>query len=272
MAYNDYEVSNDGGRPIALYEFQYGNTFWRYCTADEDQTLAGKTYIAKAISDEGVTQGGSDQNDLQITMQANLPVPLLFRNTQPSGKVWLKVRRWHIGDAATETPLLWAGTVISAGSVDEATVQLGCRSLGGSYDRQGLRLAWGRMCPHVLYSPFGCRVNKAAHAYPRVVATVTGTNFTCTAHSEAEEGGFSGGFLEITRPDGSLDRRGIESQNGNDFVVLGTTDGLAIGTAITLYPGCVRNTTACKAFGNLPNYGGFPHLPGKSPFDGSPVF
>lgn len=127
MAYNDYEVSSDDGHPIALYEFQYGNTFWRYCTADEDKTLDGKTYIAKTISDEGVTQGGSDQNDLQITMQADLPVPGLFRNKQPSGKVWLKVRRWHIGDAATETPLLWAGTVISASGVDEATVQLGCR-------------------------------------------------------------------------------------------------------------------------------------------------
>ena len=69
-----------------------------------------------------------------------------------------------------------------------------------------------------------------------------------------------------------MNRRGIESQNGNNFQVLGSTDGLEVGTAVTLYPGCPRNTTACKLFNNLPNYGGFPHLPGKSPFDGSPVF
>lgn len=278
MTYSSFETSNQDGRPVALYTFQYGNTYWRYCTADEDKTLGldenddPAVYLAKAITDEGVTQGGSDQNDLQITMQANLPVPLLFRNTQPSGKIWLTVRRWHIGDPDDETPLLWSGTVQNSTSVDDATVQLACRSLGGSYDRQGLRLAWGRMCPHVLYSPFGCKVDKSLHAYPHEIATLTGTNFTVTTFAEPAEGSFTGGFLELIRDDGSLDRKGIESQNGNDFVVFGSTDGLEVGTEVTIYPGCPRNTTGCKLFNNLPNYGGFPHLPGKSPFDGSPVF
>lgn len=285
MAYGDYEVSNQDAKPIALYEFQYGNTYWRYCTDDEDRTIGGETWLAHAISDEGVTQGGSDQNDLQIITQSNNPVAALFRNAQPSGKVWLSVRRWHIGDPDDETPLLWSGTVVNATLVDKATVQMACRSLGGSYDRQGLRLAWGRMCPHVLYSAFGCKVNKALHAYNYQVLTLTGTNFTAglfdtadppapipDSFSEPAEGSFTGGFVEFVRADGSLQRYGIELQTGNDFRVLGSTDGLAVGSDITIYPGCARNTTACKLFNNLPNYGGFPHLPGKSPFDGSPVF
>lgn len=275
MSFDAYETSNDDGRPVALYTFQYGNTYWYYCTADEDQTVNGDTYIALAITDEGVTQGGSDQNDLQITTQSNHPVALLFRNSQPTGKVWLTVRRWHIGDPDNETPLLWSGTVINARLVDEATVQMGCRSLGGSYDRQGLRLAWGRMCPHVLYG-IGCNNNgsndKEDHAYPHEIATLDGTSFTVVDYAVPAEGSFSGGFVEWARPDGSFDRRGIERESGNNFLVLGTTDGLEVGTAITVYPGCPRNTTACKLFNNLPNYGGFPHLPGKSPFDGSPVF
>jgi hypothetical protein len=281
MSYNNYEVSNQDGRPIALYTFQYGNTYWRYCTADEDKTVGldenddPAVYLAKAISDEGVTQGGSDQNDLQITMQHDLPIPALFKNAQPSGKVWLTVRRWHIGDPADETPLLWSGTVMNAITIDKATAQLSCRSLGGSYDRQGLRLAWGRMCPLVLYG-YGCNRSgsnaKEDHAYVREIATVDGTNFTCVTHAEPAEGTFTAGFLEYTRADGSLDRKGIESQNGNDFLVFGSTNGLEVGTEVTLYPGCARNTTICKLFDNLPNYGGFPHLPGKSPFDGSPIF
>lgn len=275
MSYNTFEVSNFGGRPIALYTFQYGNSYWRFCTADEDQTVAGDTYTALAISDEGVTQGGSDQNDLQIDTQSNHPVALLFRNTQPSGKVWLNVRRWHIGDPDDETPLLWSGTVVNATLVDKATVRLTCRSLGGSYDRQGLRLAWGRMCPHVLYG-IGCNNDgsndKAAHAYPHQIATLDGIRFSVVTYAAPTEGSFTGGFLEWTRTDGSVDRKGIEAQTGNDFLVFGSTDGLEVGTAITLYPGCPRNTEGCKRFNNLPNYGGFPHLPGKSPFDGSPVF
>lgn len=281
MAFNDYEISSQDGKPIALYEFKYGNSFWRYCTSDKDEQVGvdgnGDPLIwkAHAISDEGVTQGGSDQNDLQILVQSDLPVPKLLRNAQPSGKIWLTVRRWHRGDPDTEMPIQWVGTVVNATLVDEATVQMACRSLGGTYDRQGLRLAWGRMCPHVLYG-IGCNNNgsndKEDHAYPREIASLTGTSFTCTTHAEPVEGSFTGGFLEWLRADGSADRRGIESQNGNHFVVLGSTDGLEVGFAVTLYPGCPRNTTACKRFNNLPNYGGFPHLPGKSPFDGSPVF
>lgn len=275
MSYETYEISNQDARPLALYTFQYGNSYWRYCTGDEDQTINGDTYLARAISDEGVTQGGSDQNDLQIIMQANLPVPLLFKNSQPSGKVWLSVRRWHIGDPDDETPLLWTGTVLNSSDEDEATARLSCRSIGGSYDRQGLRLAWSRQCPLVLYG-YGCNRNgsnnKADHAYVREIATVDGTNFTCVTHAEPSEGTFTAGFLEFVRADGSVERKGIESQNGNDFLVFGSTDGLEVGTEVTLYPGCARNTTICKLFDNLANYGGFPHLPGKSPFDGSPVF
>lgn len=278
MVYNTSEVSNQDGRPIGLYEFNYGNTYWRFCTADEDQTVGldedGKPaiWLALAIADDGVTQGGSDQNDLQITTQSNHPVALLLRNGQPSGKIWLKVRRWHLGDPDNETPLVWSGTVVNSNRLDDATAQLSCRSIGGSYDRQGLRLAWGRMCPHVLYAPFGCRVDKELHAYPRTIATRGGTSFTCTAHSEPVEGSFTGGFVELIRPDGSAQRYAIEQQSGNDFRVFGSTNGLTPGDEVTLYPGCARNTSNCKLFGNLPNYGGFPHLPGKSPFDGSPVF
>lgn len=278
MSYDTYETSNSGGKPVALYEFRYGNTYWRYCTADENQTVGldenddPAVWLAQAITDQGVTQGGSDQNDLQITTQANNPVAALFRNSQPSGKVWLTVRRWHLGDPDDETPLLWSGTVVNATLEDRATVRMSCRSLGGSYDRQGLRLAWGRMCPHVLYSAFGCKVDKALHAYPHEIATLDGINFTVLTFAEPAEGTFTGGFLELVRADGSFQRYGIESQVGNDFRVLGSTDGLEVGSTITIYPGCPRNTAGCKLFDNLPNYGGFPHLPGKSPFDGSPVF
>ena len=275
--FNSFEISGEDGRPIVLYLFQHGNSYWRYNTSDQDITIGldqnnlPAVWLATAISDEGVTQGGSDQNDLQLTMPSNLPVPLLFRIGHPTGKVWLYVRRYHLGDPREETPLAWMGTVSNSVMVDRATARISGRSLAGTYDRNGLRLAWDRSCPHVLYGN-GCRVNKALHAYPRVIGTMDAVSFTCTAHAEPDEGSFSGGFLEWLRVDGSLDRRGIERQDGNDFRVLGLTNGLTVGMNVTLYPGCARTTAACILFDNLPNYGGFPHLPGKSPFDGSPVF
>jgi len=283
MAFSDIEISTQGGKPTFLYEFHYGNSYWRYTTNDEDLEGVGldenddpANWIALAITDEGVTQGGSDQNDIQISIASNSPVPALFRTGQPTGKVWCKVRMYHLGDDPTETPMVWSGSITNSVYVDDATEQLAGRSLAGTYDRTGLRLTWCRQCTHPLYG-VGCNRagsnDKEDHAYPRTIATLTANSFTCTAHSEPDEGSFSGGFVEWVRDDGSFDRRAIELQDGNDFQIMGSTAGLEIGTEVTIYPGCPRTTDACILFqGHVKNYGGVPHLPGKSPFDGSPVF
>lgn len=276
MSYDTYEISNESAQPVFLYDFWLGNTHWRYTSADEDyiEDPFGEVpvvWTAISISDEGTKQGGSDQNDMQITIAANAEVAQLFRNTKPSGKVFLIVRSVHLVDALFETPAHWVGSVTNSVIVDRATATLFCRSIAGTYDRNGLRLAWGRSCPHALYGT-GCFVDKTLHDYARVIATVTGTRFTCVTHAEPTEGTFAGGFMEWDRGDGSFERRGIEYQVGNDFRVFGATTGLEVGQAVTLYPGCARTTEICKLFDNLPNYGGFPHLPGRSPFDGAPVF
>ena len=274
MTFQNYETSNANGQPVDLYEFRLGNTSYRYCTADVDLPVAGEpdeVWKALAILDDGVSQGGSDQNDLLIRIQSDAEAAQIFRNGRPSGKLWLTVRRMHLGDPDEEIAVRWIGSVTNAIQEDDATTAMNCRSIAGSYDRNGLRLFWSRMCPHVLYG-VGCNIDKDDHAYQHVLATVSGVGFTVTNYAAPAEGSFAGGFLEYTRGDGSFERLGIESHNGNDFRTLGAASGLAVGMAVTLFPGCKRNTTNCKLFGNLANYGGFPHMPGKSPFDGSPVF
>ena len=277
MTHSTIEISNDDGNPVEFYEFQYGLTYWRYNTSDvnitrgDDQNGNPAVWLAKAVVRGQITQGGSDQNELELTAQADLPVCSLYRGKRPSGKVFLTVRESHYDDPDEDMAVKWVGTVSNVIGVDKATSRMVCRSIAGSYDRNGLRLTWDRSCPHAVYG-IGCNILASDHDYPRVIATLTGTNFTCVTHGEPTEGSFTGGFLEYVRADGSLETLGILKQTGNDFRVLGSTNGLLVGTAITLYPGCARNTANCKLFGNLKNYGGFPHMPGKSPFDGTPVF
>ncbi len=281
MGYSDTEISNQDGKPVFLYEFRYDTSYFRYTNADQDLTFFESepeevTYEAVAISDAGFTQGGSDQNDFTVTLPSNNAVAVMFKNTKPSGKVWLTVRAWHFGDDDADQQIQWLGTVTNSILADRATATLACRSIGGTYDRNGLRLVWQRQCPHFLYGS-GCFVPKADHAYPRTIDTLTGTNFTCTAHAEPDEGSFSGGLVEWLDDNGNTQRRAISLQDGNDFRVLGTTLGLTVGLEVTVYPGCARDTVTCKKFGpaprgNLDNYGGIPHLTGTSPFDGTPIF
>jgi hypothetical protein len=49
--------------------------------------------------------------------------------------------------------------------------------------------------------------------------------------------------------------------------------GLAIGDEVTVSPGCAHTQAVCNdVYSNGENYGGFPFMPRKNPFDGTPVY
>lgn len=78
--------------------------------------------------------------------------------------------------------------------------------------------------------------------------------------------------------DGSNGQATLTFATSNDAINVGTiqafgdTSEIHPGMIITVYPGCQRTIAACETFSNLDNYGGFPFMPGKSPFDGTPFF
>jgi uncharacterized phage protein (TIGR02218 family) len=133
-------------------------------------------------------------------------------------------------------------------------------------------LSWGRGCPHALYDR-NCRADPAAFAIAIAVEGLTGAAIVSSAVASLPANYLAGGYFEFPLMAGVMERRAIESQSGSTINILGTTDGLTIGNWVTVYPGCDRVSSTCESkFNNLVNYGGFPHLPTKSPFDGDPVF
>lgn len=65
--------------------------------------------------------------------------------------------------------------------------------------------------------------------------------------------------------DGTVEMRGIEVANASNLELIGGTYGLAVGDAITIYPGCDGLRSTCdERFNNLLNHGGFAHMPGES--------
>lgn len=106
MAFEEFdrrERSQADGSPIRLYLLEWGNTRWRYTSADqpisryEDEDGVRKivTYVPVACNDEGMTQGGSSNNVFTLHIPGNLPVVELYRSTPPTGSIWLTVRTIH---------------------------------------------------------------------------------------------------------------------------------------------------------------------------------
>lgn len=279
MSYQTAEISTQDGAPISLYEFMWGNTFWRYTNADQTQTIEQDgddvDYEPIAVSDSGITQGGSQNNDMTVVVPSNLPLVDLFRSTPPAGAIWLTVRRRHADGATTEWFVHWIGTINNVSKAKQASATIIGKSLLASFSRSGLRLAWTRGCPHMLYDS-ECRADPASFAHTTTI-TAIGTDGTITLASDGDNAApyFDGGYFEWeANADGTTDQRGIEaSVTSTQLRIFGSTDRLEVGMSITLYPGCDLSAATCNSkFSNLPNFGGFEQLSGENPFDGRNVF
>lgn len=271
MRHDEFERSNYDGAPTHLYEFSLGDSRWRYAASESDITLNGVTYVSSAIEHEDYSfSGNPDTDEFRINLAASTDVCRLYDGTPPSGSVLVNIRVLHRG--SDDAAVVWSGFVKLGRRASAAEFTFTCTSMLATLNRNGLRLFWGRGCPHALYDR-SCRVDPADFSTTVQITMLTGTTLTCPGLNALGDDYLSGGFIAFTHESGAPEHRGIESHGGNVITLLGLTDGLSPGDWITVHPGCARTTSAClNKFNNLDNYGGFPHLPAKSPFDGDPVF
>lgn len=290
-----YEASAFSGRPILLYQFMRTSggvdNYWRYNSSDRDLYYLAEPWKAVPISDSGVRlSSDSSATELTITMPIAEDFCDQFRlsGAVPSDTVWLTIRRTHAGDIVSldgknptimNDPLVtWIGTVNGITQTDELTANVTCAMLSASFQRGGLRYGYQHNCPHVLYAPLTCKVNKELFRWFGTVNAIDGTTLLCPEFEPGYNGipwdqWFSGGYVEYTLPTGMLERRMISEHNGPYVRLNGLPNGMAVGDIISGFPGCDLTIDTCvQKFGNLANYGGFPHMPGRNPFDGNPVF
>lgn len=273
MSYELIETSIDLGRPIRLYKFMRGIVTWAYCTADRDVTYQSVMYksIPGGLRDSGIRQSGEATADaFEITAPSNIDVAQLYRGVGPSDKIELTVYDMHFGE--TQAIIAYIGSIytVKFPAQDRCTIVCNTDSVG--LNAMGLTLTWARGCPYTLYER-GCEVNRDLYKIDATVQSKTGLTISSGTFESYDDAWFAGGYVEWPVGTGLFDRRGIVSHVGSVLELLGGTQGIGLGLTITAYPGCNKTIQQCHdKFENDPNYGGAPHQPGKSPFDGTPVF
>lgn len=271
MPYSTLETSLQDGRPIELYIFTINGVEYLYTSADQDVTLNSKTYI----SDFPISRSALEHTveapraSIQIKTSRDLPVVGKFAIAPPSEVVAVTILRMHFGD--TEAIVLWMGRVLNV-TWSTAEAEIRCESVFSSLKRVGLRRMYQKSCPHVLYST-ACGVNRASFGTAATITAISGLTLTIPAAANAANGYYLGGYIELTLPTGEVERRAVKSHTGSAVEITFPINGLVAGNAATIYPGCPHTTSVCSSrFNNLLNYGGFPHIPQKNPFGGSPIY
>lgn len=282
MAFDDSEESAQDGKPIYLLHFARTGKDWYYTNADQDIVFNSNTYSAYPIEIPNLMMtGDAKADDVSISIPATASMCQYLDSRLPSEGITVYLHKAHLDENeadgsftaptnVNDAPVVWVGEITMIKRPSIMSRVLVCNTLSLSLARGGLRLTWQRNCPHMLYAPRGCKVDKTLFAAPIAAITIVdGVTISAPEFATVADHWFDGGFMEWESEPGVMEQIGFESHVGTEIVVLGLTFGIGGGTNYVAYPGCDRTAEMCnERFNNLDNFGGIKHLPGTSPFDG----
>jgi uncharacterized phage protein (TIGR02218 family) len=270
MSFDSVERSVEGRAPVELWTFFRSFQTWRYTSADRDINFGGFPYLARSIARSSIESSAElARGTLRVTVPRDLEVADLYRVAPPTVPVTCTLQQYHDGDGAAI--MLWSGRITSV-AFRGVAAEIAMEPVFTSMRRVGLRRLYQRQCPHVLYGP-ACNVNAEAVRLTSIVDAISGATVTVPAASLQASGWYAGGYLEYEPTAGIPERRFITDHVGGSLTLTMTPAGLTVGMTVKVYPGCDHTLATCSGkFSNAANFGGFPFMPTKNPFDGSPLY
>ncbi|MGI9277955.1 MAG: phage BR0599 family protein [Endozoicomonas sp.] len=264
---NPVDASTDNAAPVELYEFTQGLKSWYFTDSETEVVFQSKPYIPVPLSRSEVVQDEDlFRAELKVSFPRDNEFAQQFIGFAPDLPTTLSVYRGGYPNGPFD--FYWKGRVVS-GRADGSEVTLECESVFTSMRRPGLRARYERVCRHVLYGE-GCRVNQQKYKVTDIVQSMQrGVELTMTGVTAGlPEGHFTGGIAQTE--DGSM--RFITGHKGTGIVLVRPFHSLSAGDKLLVFPGCDHSLQTCRnKFNNLDNFGGFPYIPTKNPFDGSSI-
>lgn len=273
MSYDAQEQSVEEGRPVELFLFQNRTHRFAYTSGSDAITFDGNTYLPRSIARTSPSVGGSMQSSDSLT--ATLPVHDAFVrryvNGVPSSPDSLTIYQRHLTDGDVETVHFWSGEVDSvAFRGDEAKIL--ALPVGSVLLRTIPKRTYRSLCNHVLYDR-GCKVTDTSFRFVVNVETISDDGTLLTVSGAGISGLGAGYFDAGLLRHGDFDHRMVlssEDLGGNQLSVgiLLPFEELGFGDELHLFAGCDHTITTCNAkFANEVNFGGFPYVPTKNPFE-----
>ena len=270
MSYLQREKSESAAAPVELYRFSSVgfNDPYLYTSNEDDVEYNFETYKAISINRSQPEHSRElAQRELTVEVARDNELAARWISFVPPKTVWLTIYRYHRGD--NETVVFWQGKV--RGVVwNNNLATFNCQPTDSIFQRQGLRATYGSTCSHILYDG-GCKVSSALYQLDAPILNINGDRLTSAAFdtfpdsTNIPDGWFVTGFIE--RPFNG-DLRYIVAHAGDQITLLAAFEGLQGGEVLKVYAGCNHTFPTCiNKFGNGANFGGFPYVPARNPFE-----
>lgn len=265
--FDTLESSGEASRPIELYEFSMGSTFFRYTSAEDELTIGIDVYAPLAIA-RGRIEQGSDQNNrnLSVTMPASTALAQEYVTVPPGEKVGLNIFRYQRDEApAFDTQVLqFKGRVQTVRFPNDGhSAEFAIRSIESAVNGNLPRFGFAGTCQHILYDD-ACGATATDFDHLGTASSISGNTITVSGAS-ASGLDFVGGYL---RPTGTNDFRMILAQSGDVLTMLLPFQEDPTGENMQLFAGCdhVIEGDCALVFDRVAEFGGFAFVPNRDIF------
>lgn len=271
MTYDAIETSAYEAEPQELFTFTRSAQILRYTSGDSDLNVAGNVYSAVTIQRTKVEQN-QDPGRSPVTIRAARTLTFVqqYISSPPSGVVSLTIQRFHKTDTDEQVVVIWIGRVVNV-KFESDQVTIRCEPILTALKRPALRRVYQTTCPHLLYGPI-CRATRGDFQLDATLTSASGVTLQSGSFALEADGYYTGGYIEWIN-EGATNRRFILDHVGITITINLPFSGIPSNADVVVFPGCDHSLSTCvNKFSNEENYGGFPYIPQKNPFNGTSIF
>jgi uncharacterized phage protein (TIGR02218 family) len=263
VTFEQYENSEESGRPIEIFHFSIGLENFYYTSAEDTITYGGNQYVTRQITRTSVkesVEGGKAR--LEVTLPTDDLVCSRYVGIVEPSPMYLNVIRFHRQDLL-DGRVVWTGRLTTVKYQKNGTrAQMTFIPSESVYSRAIPHYKYQALCNHVLYDD-GCGIDPDSYKFTGTATGASGSNVTVTGLQASKGADWAkGGKCTVNGVD-----RLILDQSGDVLSLSLPFGDDPDGQTIDVFAGCDHQVTTCgNKFGNAVNYGGFPFVPTKNPF------
>ena len=267
MAYATIEKSVRDGAPVELFIFEgpSAGLTYRYTNFPVNVNFFETVYTSVPMNRSPVAGASmADTEELMVEMPMSLGVVQEYAFKTPPRRLRLQIVRYHLGDEANYV-LYWTGVVTGFAVSNGMAIARSVSIMEDAFRTEIPCVYYQNLCNHRLYDARCGIAQGGSWAQATTVSAIAGKVITVANDGGRDDGWYVGGM--IVRGSDS-ERRMITAHVGNDITVSYAFRTLALSDAVTLHTGCDHTVTMCEdRFANAPNFGGFPYIPKRNPFE-----
>jgi len=276
----DFDTLEEGplSRPADLYRFSFGTETFLFTSANETISFVGTDYEPLEIKRSSAQLNPRERRSTNIQLDAPADARPFsdFIGIQPALRLELTIDRIQLDEKIDPSPLdtspqplpiptvafrLFEGYVTSI-AFKGRICMIDLSPFTNQFAREVPRFKYHSPCNHVLYDT-QCGVQQSLFTQAGVVTAAVGNTITVTGFTGTA---FTAGFVQNAA---GTDFRMIIEQVADVFTLLLPFREI-LGETVDAFQGCDHTVVTCRdKFNAVPQFGGFPLVPGTNPFNQS---